>query len=79
MDLPDVWVGVTDHHQEGNWTWIDDRVGTSSDLMWAINQPDNYDNREHCGELWPDYNSYKLNDEPCSNTNIGLCEKAFNY
>ena len=77
LNLEEVWVGIDDRFQEGNWTWIDGSQGLDSEIVWVRNQPDNYGSGEDCGELWPYEHEYKMNDEPCQRRNRGLCEKRF--
>ena len=77
MKLDKVWVGITDEGNEGNWTWIDGTLGNDSNIVWSVNQPDNYNEGEHCGELYPFYHDYKMNDGPCGGNIFGLCEKKF--
>ncbi|KAK3597088.1 hypothetical protein CHS0354_021190 [Potamilus streckersoni] len=69
----DVWVGATDVSSEGQWNWLNgDKV--SSDL-WAINQPDNWDSIEHCGDLHKRFD-YELNDADCSRNKHFICQVA---
>ena len=75
MNLDITWVGITDGRQEGNWTWVDGTAGNASEIVWARDQPDNFDFDEHCGEMWPRYNDFKMNDENCEHRHKGLCEK----
>ena len=80
FDLSGTWVGVTDIKEEGVWTWLDGSIGTESDLVWAEGEPSNAGPNhvnEHCGEIWPYFHDYKLNDDRCSTAKLGLCEQRF--
>ncbi|VDK55045.1 unnamed protein product [Cylicostephanus goldi] len=50
------WIGLkqADYPKNKEWTWTD---GTKVDfLTFASNQPDNYQGREHCTEVWFEQN-----------------------
>ncbi|KAL3879773.1 hypothetical protein ACJMK2_032059 [Sinanodonta woodiana] len=65
-----VWVGTTDIAVEGKWNWLNGLNVSSS--FWQPQQPDNWDNKEHCGDLKsPDY---LLNDERCDIPLHFLCQ-----
>lgn len=65
-----VWVGTTDIALEGKWNWLNG-VSVSS-TFWQPQQPDNWDNNEHCGNIKaPDY---LLNDEKCNMPLHFLCQ-----
>ncbi|KAL3892067.1 hypothetical protein ACJMK2_004307 [Sinanodonta woodiana] len=66
-----VWVGSTDIAVEGQWKWLNGENVTSS--MWQPGQPDNWDNKEHCGDL-AKLADYRLNDEDCSKKVHFLCQ-----
>ncbi|KAL3879775.1 hypothetical protein ACJMK2_032061 [Sinanodonta woodiana] len=57
-----VWVGTTDVASEGQWSWLNGVRVTAS--FWAPGQPDNWANKENCGDL-AGFFDYKLNDEDC--------------
>ncbi len=67
-----VWVGTTDISSEGKWNWLNG-VNISS-IFWQPQQPDNWDNKEHCGDLKS--SEYLLNDENCNLTLHFLCQIA---
>ena len=52
-----LWIGLTDLHLEGNWSWVDQ---TPLDYTgWRYDQPNNLDPGQHCvrkidGDLWDD-------------------------
>ncbi|KAH8279317.1 hypothetical protein KR026_006568, partial [Drosophila bipectinata] len=41
---------------------------------WSIPQPDNKNGIEHCVELRPVQDAYKMNDESCYKENRAVCE-----
>ena len=77
MNLDETWVGLQDPQQNGNWTWVDGTMATDSEITWADNQPDNFDFSEYCGEIWPRFNDYRMDDENCLHFHLGLCEKNY--
>ena len=72
-----LWVGLTDLAQERIWRWIDGSLASSREVRWAMGQPDNLNGSEHCGEIWPVFYNFRMNDESCRVENYGLCEKRF--
>lgn len=69
-----VWTGGTDEANEGNFIW----TGSNEIVQfenWAQNNPNNYDQNEHCIRLfvygkWSDYN--------CDTIMAFICEKTVN-
>lgn len=43
------WFGATDQYVEGQWTWVTGE--TMNYTHWSPNQPDNWENNEHYGEI----------------------------
>ena len=74
--LNEVWVGLSDAEDEGVWEWVTGKPSTLKEVRWAVGQPDNVGN-EDCGEMWPGYYDYRINDATCSKMNYGLCEKRY--
>uniref|UniRef100_A0A672YCC0 C-type lectin domain family 17, member A-like n=1 Tax=Sphaeramia orbicularis TaxID=375764 RepID=A0A672YCC0_9TELE len=64
------WIGLSDHEQEGTWTWVDGSPVTLS--FWYPGQPDNHYGEEHCGIMW--YNG-QWNDLNCKDGRRWICEK----
>ncbi|KAL3879778.1 hypothetical protein ACJMK2_032064 [Sinanodonta woodiana] len=65
-----VWVGTTDASSEGQWLWLNG--GKVAHSLWASDQPDNYANKENCGDLSKLFD-YKMNDEDCSSKQNFIC------
>ncbi|XP_055969178.1 CD209 antigen-like protein E [Sorex fumeus] len=62
------WIGLSDHHDEASWQWVD---GTPFQLsFWKPGEPNN-DNNEDCVELYND----GWNDDKCSKEKPWICEK----
>uniref|UniRef100_A0A452S6K6 C-type lectin domain-containing protein n=1 Tax=Ursus americanus TaxID=9643 RepID=A0A452S6K6_URSAM len=62
------WIGLSDHHNEGSWKWVD-----SSPLQlsfWKEGEPNNHGD-EDCVELYSD----GWNDNRCNTENFWTCEK----
>ncbi|XP_002921954.2 CD209 antigen isoform X1 [Ailuropoda melanoleuca] len=62
------WIGLSDHHNEGSWKWVD-----SSPLQlsfWKEGEPNNRGD-EDCVELYSD----GWNDNRCNTENFWTCEK----
>ncbi|KAL3879771.1 hypothetical protein ACJMK2_032057 [Sinanodonta woodiana] len=68
-----VWVGTTDINSVGNWNWLNGQAITA--VFWSPGQPDNWDNKEHCGDLVK-VSNYYLNDEDCSSKLHFICQKV---
>ncbi|KAK9397735.1 C-type lectin BpLec-like [Crotalus adamanteus] len=61
-----------DAAEKRRWRWADE--STYNYKSWQVNQPDNYRNNEHCGEL-TNYSDFKLwNDNFCGNPNAYICK-----
>ncbi|XP_055969220.1 CD209 antigen-like protein C [Sorex fumeus] len=62
------WIGLSDHHEEASWQWVD---GTPFQLsFWKPGEPNN-DQDEDCVELYND----GWNDDKCSKEKPWICEK----
>ena len=60
---PIYWMGCTDLGSEGNWRWENGQKITYNN--WSVNEPNNFQNREHCGNVgWR--SKYGWDDAPCS-------------
>ncbi|XP_059409022.1 CD209 antigen-like [Carassius carassius] len=73
-----VWIGLSDRENEGIMKWVDN--STLNQGFWLKGEPNN-DGNEDCIELnfnrekpgWSPLNSW--NDDVCSETKKGICEK----
>ncbi|KAI5758531.1 CD209-like protein [Gulo gulo luscus] len=62
------WIGLSDHHNEGSWKWLDNSPLQLS--FWKEGEPNNHGD-EDCVELY----SEGWNDNRCSSENFWTCEK----
>ena len=62
---------MTDAATEGQYTWIDNVVGTPQNIKWAAGEPNSNGGNEGCVNLWTDAG---LNDDICYKLVKGLCE-----
>ncbi|KAB0356302.1 hypothetical protein FD755_000156 [Muntiacus reevesi] len=62
------WIGLSDHHNEGSWRWVDDSPVQLS--FWKKGEPNNHGD-EDCVELHND----GWNDGRCVTENPWICEK----
>ncbi|XP_061400978.1 lectin subunit alpha-like [Musca vetustissima] len=76
----DFWIGANDEYNTANdlqrpfyWSSSGERVTFSN---WAINQPDNLENNEHCVQLWSIAVNFEWNDIACTNEMGFICEKS---
>ncbi|XP_004412215.1 PREDICTED: CD209 antigen isoform X2 [Odobenus rosmarus divergens] len=62
------WIGLSDHHNEGSWKWVDNSPLQLS--FWKEGEPNNHGD-EDCVELHSD----GWNDNRCSMENFWTCKK----
>ncbi|XP_025313114.1 CD209 antigen-like protein C isoform X1 [Canis lupus baileyi] len=62
------WIGLSDHHNEGSWKWVDNTPLQLS--FWKEGEPNNHGD-EDCVELYSD----GWNDNRCSTENFWICKK----
>ena len=67
-----VWIGMSDHQQEGQFRWITDgsNVGV---FGWSLGEPNDAGNNEDCGSLVPGLPP-SFNDEDCDLQLAYVCE-----
>ncbi|XP_049644234.1 CD209 antigen-like protein C [Suncus etruscus] len=65
------WIGLSDHHNEGSWQWVDGSHFNIS--FWKPGEPNN-DSDEDCVELYND----GWNDDRCLKSKAWICEKRWN-
>ncbi|XP_012374553.1 CD209 antigen-like protein C [Dasypus novemcinctus] len=66
-----IWIGLSDHHVEDSWHWVDNSSVQLS--FWMEGEPNNHEN-EDCVELTND----GWNDNKCTVENFWICEKRSN-
>ncbi|KAM9472467.1 uncharacterized protein ACWYII_007784 [Salvelinus alpinus] len=66
------WIGLTDEHSEGLWTWVDSTQLTTAEY-WHLGEP-NGGRRENCGMIWMYVDAW--NDGSCSEVLPWICEKC---
>ncbi|XP_006902731.1 PREDICTED: CD209 antigen-like protein 2-like [Elephantulus edwardii] len=62
------WIGLSDHHNEGAWHWVDNTKPQVS--FWNDGEPNNVGD-EDCVEL----NNNGWNDNKCTAENFWICKK----
>ncbi|KAL4660372.1 hepatic lectin-like [Arapaima gigas] len=73
--LVDLWIGLVERGEEGNWTWVDGTNFNTTPHFWEKDQPDNWhevENGEDCGQL---HHGMYWNDADCSAPFSYICEK----
>ena len=65
------WVGASDLEAEGTFRWFYSGDQFSQDL-WAREEPDNKNNKEHCVQLNQDY--LKFSDANCEQVGYYICQ-----
>ncbi|XP_066274551.1 uncharacterized protein [Branchiostoma lanceolatum] len=68
--------GLTDHHQEGGWMWVDN-VALGSFRPWGPGQPDNAGVNEDCAEYFSGSRSSRKNtwnDGRCTDARMFICQ-----
>lgn len=69
------WLGIHDMYEEGDWnTIIDESLETAGYSKWRPSQPDNYNQKQHCGILLKEGG---MDDLECSSINAFFCEINF--
>ena len=72
------WIGATDIHSEGNWTWVNGEPANSSELNWWRNEPNDFRGNEDCafivGNSKDEAGGLAI-DFTCTRPQRGLCEK----
>ncbi|CAC5367790.1 unnamed protein product [Mytilus coruscus] len=73
--MPDskIWIGANDIENEGRWIWSSDNT-TLQYFPWRSGQPDNYNNEEHCAQIFSDKDG-GWNDIGCSERLSFTCER----
>ena len=71
-DLTEIWIGLTDTHEEGNWSWSDQ---TPVDYdNWVPGQPNNaYGGVQDCGVFYILDGGW--HDDRCSKLHEYLCRR----
>jgi len=70
------WIGGNDQETEGTFTWSDGTPWDTTQMagLWAKNQPNNYNQNEHCVNMRRKKANGLLNDSPCKNKFPFVCE-----
>ncbi|XP_013881141.1 ladderlectin [Austrofundulus limnaeus] len=66
------WVGGTNLHDDGDWTWIDGTPFTFTN--WGPGEPNNAGGNEHCMDINLRGQDY-VNDENCDTKSAFICAK----
>ncbi|KAH8263445.1 hypothetical protein KR044_009201, partial [Drosophila immigrans] len=67
------WIDITDLAVEGEFRSIQTGLKATY-LNWHRDNPNNYRNNEHCGELWFLDNKHLMSDNDCKGTKFFICE-----
>lgn len=74
-ELPGVqewWVGMKRKEDDINkWMWTDSSAVDESYLRWGQDEPNNYNQNEHCAEVW----ERTFNDKNCDSKLNFICER----
>ncbi|KAF5929397.1 hypothetical protein HPG69_013693 [Diceros bicornis minor] len=62
------WIGLSDHHNEGSWLWVDNTPVNLS--FWKEGEPNNH-GEEDCVDFYSD----GWNDNRCNRESFFICEK----
>jgi len=69
------WIGLSDLHHEGKFTYVDGELATSSNTRWEYGEPNNV-GEEDCAMLNLGHHTHNtVNDSPCHSELYALCEK----
>ncbi|XP_026212313.1 C-type lectin domain family 4 member M-like isoform X2 [Anabas testudineus] len=69
------WIGITDVHSEGTWTWINNVTGLNP-RYWMDGEPNNHGQKEDCGVIvYSSISPWKtMYDGPCHNPIYWVCK-----
>ena len=67
------WIGIHDRFEENTWVYLSTNESVSF-TNWHKNQPDNYNNNEHCVEIGSG-TQHLWNDLVCESKHKFVCEK----
>ena len=65
----DFWIGAVNSASEGNWYWLNGEPANSSELIWAVGEPDG-GTRQNCVAVIGDPQSINVKrtyENPCDN------------
>ncbi|XP_075882129.1 C-type lectin domain family 4 member E-like [Nelusetta ayraudi] len=70
------WIGLADHGNEGQWGWVDGTEMNPTLHVWDVGQPDNWGNKEDCGQIHHSVGRYRkmLNDADCKLNFSYICK-----
>lgn len=77
--IDEAWLGVHDLYEEGDWnTIMDEPMEATGYSKWNLknDEPNNYDEKQHCGVLRNDING-GMGDVDCTVACSFFCEIAF--
>ncbi|KAH8376880.1 hypothetical protein KR093_001890 [Drosophila rubida] len=67
------WIDITDLGSEGEFRSM--QTGLKATYFnWHKNNPDNWKNAEHCGEIWFHDNKHLMNDGDCKSRKLFICQ-----
>ncbi|XP_043944432.1 CD209 antigen-like protein B [Protopterus annectens] len=72
-----IWIGLTDQQQEGTWQWVDGTSYQHVAKFWHEGNPDDYNKKEDCVELYHIDGKTLWNDNDCTKKQKWICEKNF--
>ncbi|XP_048848265.1 hepatic lectin-like isoform X3 [Brienomyrus brachyistius] len=70
-----LWIGLVERENEDRWTWVDGTDFTTTLKFWDVGQPDDWSQREDCGQL---HGNGLWNDADCSSHFKYICEMPAN-
>ncbi|XP_019623013.1 PREDICTED: C-type lectin 1-like [Branchiostoma belcheri] len=69
----DVWFGLHDQKNEGQWKWIDGTALGTGYTAWAPGEPNNKRGVQDCAVYWAEKN-FQWDDEKCDKQRGFICQ-----
>lgn len=67
------WIAGNDLEKNGQYKWISSGQPFRYS-KWVQGQPDNYQGKEHCVNLWKSGDDFEFNDLDCNSAELFICE-----
>ncbi|XP_078050604.1 salivary C-type lectin 2-like [Augochlora pura] len=77
LKLKALWIGFHDLFEEGSWTTVTDELVDAFDYNpWAKDEPNNFNNLQHCAIIWRTNITDGVDDYRCDGKFAFACEKT---